>query len=141
MAGHSSEKRWRNNQTSDSGAGISVLVQNACETVISGLATAETMYNDLVELYGQANTPGVGSPDLSSTAQGLANQLFYEDWSVRESDPIGNPGVLDTEANANEVQKAGDLVAAVTALHELYQAANNVSVTQEDRFALMRRMS
>lgn len=141
MAGHSSEKRWRNNQNADSGAGISVQVSTAAEQLIGALVSAEALYDELLELYQQANTPGGGSPDLSATAQGLANQLFYEDWVDRESDPIGNPGVLDTEANANEVQKATDLINAVTSMHELYQAANNVSVAQEDRFAQLRRMS
>jgi len=131
MAGHTSEKRWRNNQTPDSGAGVSLLVQNAAETVISGLSTAEIMYQDLLELYTFAG----------STAQLLADQLFYEDWVTRESDPIGNPGVLDTQANAAEVSKATDLVNAVTAMHELYQAATNVVTAQEDRFAQLRRMT
>ena len=67
--------------------------------------------------------------------------MFFEVWSTRESDPIGNPGVLDTEANAAEVSKATDLINAVTAMHELYDAANNVAVAQEDRFAQLRRMS
>ena len=131
MAGHTSEKRWRNNQNPDSGTGVSLLVQNAAETVISGLSTAEIMYQDLLELYAF----------VGGTAQLLADQLFYEDWVNRESDPIGNPGVLDTEANAAEVTKATDLINAVTAMHELYQAADNVVVAQEDRFAQMRRMS
>ena len=131
MAGHTSEKRWRSNQTNDSGTGVSVLVNNAAETVIIGLTQAETMYQDLLELYTY----------VGSTSQLLADQLFYEGWSVRESDPIGNPGVLDTQANAVEVAKATDLIDAVTAMHELYGAATNVVTTTEDRFAQLRRMS
>ena len=131
MAGHTSEKRWRSNQTNDSGTGVSILVSTAAETVISALSQAEIQYQDLLELYAYAG----------GTAQLLADQLFYENWSVRESDPIGNPGVLDTQANAAEVSKATDLIDAVTAMHELYQAANNVAVVQEDRFAQLRRMS
>lgn len=141
MAGHSSEKRWRNNQTNDSGTGVSTLVAQAAGQAIEALSQAEILYQDLLEMYQQANTPGVGSPDLSATAQGLANQLFYEDWVNRESDQVGNPGVLDTQANASEVQKAQDLIAAAAALHELYQAATNVTVSQEDRFAVLRRMT
>lgn len=141
MSGHSSEKRWRNNQTNDSGTGLSVLVAAQCQVVINALTDAEVLYRDLLEIYQQANTPGVGSPDLSATAQGLANQLFYEDWDKRESDPVGNPGVFDTQANAEEVVKAQDLIDAVTALHQLYQAADNVSVSQVDRFSQLRRMS
>lgn len=131
MAGHTSEKRWRNNQTNDSGTGISLLVNSAAVTVIDGLINAETMYQDLLELYTY----------VGSTAQLLADQLFYEDWVVRESDPIGNPGVLDTQANPVEVAKATDLINAVTAMHELYEAGTNGVVTQEDRFAQLRRMS
>ena len=131
MAGHTSEKRWRNNQNNDSGTGISILVNQAAGVVINGLTDAETMYQDLQELYAF----------VGGTAQLLADQLFLEDWEGRESDPIGNPGVLDTEANAAEVAKATDLVNAVTAMHELYQAANNVIVSQEDRFAQLRRMT
>lgn len=131
MAGHTSEKRWRNNQTNDSGTGVSILVNQAAGVVINGLSDAEIMYQDLQELYVY----------VGGTAQLLADQLFYEDWVGRESDPIGNPGVLDTQANAEEVSKATDLVNAVTAMHELYQAANNVAVTQEDRFAQLRRMT
>jgi len=36
---------------------------------------------------------------------------------------------------------ATDLINAVTAMHELYQAATNVVTTQEDRFAQLRRMT
>ena len=138
MAGHTSEKRWRNNQTNDSGTGVSILVSAQAGVVLNTLQEAEVMYQDLLELY---NLAGTGSPDLSGTAQGLANQLFFEDWISRESDPIGNPGVLDTEANSDEVAKVTDLIDAVTAMHQLYQAANNVSVSQADRFADLRRMS
>lgn len=136
---HSSEKRWRDNQTQFSGRGVANEVSQICERLILELTNAEALYNELLELYQYAGS--LGSPNLASTAQGLANQLFYEDWVTRESDPIGNPGVLDTEANAEEVAKAQDLINAVTAMHQLYQAADNVSVTQADRFASLRRMS
>ena len=131
MAGHTSEKRWRNNQTNDAGLGVSTIVTESTNGVIRGLEEAEARYLDLVELYTY----------VGGTAQLLADQLFYEDWVTRESDPIGNPGVLDTQANAIEVGKATDVVNAVTAMHELYQAANNVAVAQADRFASLRRMS
>lgn len=131
MAGHTSEKRWRSNQGQDSGAGVSEIVKTSCIMALDSLSQAEIMYQDMLELYQYAG----------GTAQLLADQLFYEDWSVRESDPIGNPGVLDTEANAAEVAKTTDLIAAATALHELYQAMTNVAVTQSDRAAALRRMS
>jgi len=83
MAGHTSEKRWRSNQNNDSGTGVSILVNQAAGVVIGGLTDAETMYQDLQELYVY----------VGSTSQLLADQLFYEDWITRESDPSGNPGV------------------------------------------------
>lgn len=131
MAGHTSEKRWRSNQTNDSGVGVSELINESSIGILRALEEAENKYQDLLELYTFAG----------STAQGLADQLFYEDWSVRESDPIGNPGVLDTQANATEVSMAQDAVDAVTAMHELYQAMTNVAVLQADRAAALRRMS
>jgi len=131
MAGHTSEKRWRTNQTADAGEGVGNIVSGATEQIIRALNTSEAAYDELVELYQYCG----------STAQGLADQLFYEDWVVRESDPIGNPGVLDTEANAIEVEKAQAAIDAVTAMHELYQAMTNVAVAQADRIATLRRMS
>lgn len=50
-------------------------------------------------------------------------------------------GVSETTANTEEVAKAQALFDAVTALHELYQAADNVAVAQEDRLAQLRRMT
>lgn len=131
MAGHTSEKRWRDNQTNESGDGVSSIVADACQQTTSTLAFIEASYQELLEIYQYTG----------GTTQGFADQLFYEDWSERESDPIGNPGVLDTQANAIEVEKAQAAIDAMTALHELYQAANNVAVTQSDRMADIRRMS
>ena len=131
MAGHTSEKRWRRNQTAESGIGISEQTQNMATDMVATLLGAEQLYLEMLELYQYAG----------STEQGLADQLFYEDWVSRESDPIGNPGVLDTEANAVELAKTTDLIAAITASHEIYQAANNVVTAQEDRLAQLRRMS
>lgn len=131
MAGHTSEKRWRRNQTDSSGQGISDETSEMAANVVNTLLRAEQLYLEMLELYQY----------VGSTAQLLADQLFREDWVNRESDPIGNPGVYDTQANAIEVAKTTDLINAITAAHELYQAANNVAVTQEDRLAQLRRMS
>jgi hypothetical protein len=131
MAGHTSEKRWRSNQTQDSGQGVSETVMGAAQQMTHALDLTNEVYTELLELYQYCG----------STAQGLADQLFYEDWSVRESDPIGNPGVLDTQANALEVEKAQAAIDAMTAMNEIYQAANNVAVTQSDRMPAIRRMS
>jgi len=131
MAGHTSEKRWRRNQTPTSGQGISEKTASMAANVVSTLLEAEQLYLEMLELY----------QFVGSTPQALANQLFKEDWQDRESDQIGNPGVYDTEANAIELAMTQDLINAITAAHELYQAANNVAVAQEDRFAQLRRMS
>ena len=50
-------------------------------------------------------------------------------------------GVSETTADAEELAKAQALFDAITALHELYQAADNVAVAQEDRLAQLRRMT
>ena len=131
MSGHTSEKRWRRNQTPTSGQGISDQTAEMAANVVATLLSAEQLYLEMLELYQFAG----------STTQGLADQLFYEDWVNRESDPVGNPGILDTEANATELAMTQDLVDAITAAHELYQAANNQAVSQEDRLAQLRRMS
>ena len=50
-------------------------------------------------------------------------------------------GVSDTAANAEEVAKAQAAFDAITALHELYLAADNNVVAQEDRLGQIRRMT
>lgn len=131
MAGHTSEKRWRSGQTQDSGTGVSETVMGAAQQMTHALDLVNDVYMELQDLYTYCG----------GTAQGLADQLFFEDWSVRESDPIGNPGVLDTQANAIEVEKAQAAIDAMAAMYEIYQAANNVAVTQADRMPAIRRMS
>lgn len=49
--------------------------------------------------------------------------------------------IPDTEANADELARATDLIAAGTSLHEIYQAADNVAVSQEDRLVQLRRFT
>jgi hypothetical protein len=49
--------------------------------------------------------------------------------------------VSETTANADEVAKAQAAFDAITALHELYLAADNNVVAQEDRLAQIRRMT
>lgn len=130
MAGHTSEKRWRRNQNPLSGnTGVSEEVSQAAESIISVLTSGEEHYQNLIELYTY----------VGSTAQLLADQLFYEDWSVREE--TTSPFNLETQANAEEVAKTQDAIDAMTSIHELYQAATNVVVTQKDRIADLRRMS
>ena len=49
--------------------------------------------------------------------------------------------VPETEANATELGMVVDAKAAVTSIHELYQALTNQTVSQEDRMSALRRMS
>jgi hypothetical protein len=49
--------------------------------------------------------------------------------------------VSETTANAEEVAKTQAAFDAITALHELYLAADNTVVAQEDRLAQIRRMT
>jgi hypothetical protein len=213
MAGHTSEKRWRTHQTPlNPIVGVSEQVSELCKGVLSALNESEKAYAELQELYVYAG----------STVQGIANQLFFEDWSVRGtpgdkailtvdvvsgivtavdisdagtaytdgvsyllhltntagggggtavisydvvSGSITNAAVVtggdsytdglaqlvqempntgmvyETEANAEELGKAQDMFDAVTALHELHQAAGNQVVAAEDRYSQLRRMS
>lgn len=128
---HTSEKRWYRNQNPNGNASVADDVSVAAGTVIAALEAAESMYGEMQELY----------TFTGGTMQLLADQLFLEKWEGRESDPVGNPGVIDTQANAAEVAMTQDAFDAVTAMHELFQAMTNVVVTQEDRLAQLRRMS
>lgn len=49
--------------------------------------------------------------------------------------------IFETQANSEEVAKAQDLFDAITAVNELYRAANNQVTVTEDRFSQLRRMS
>jgi len=122
MAGHSSEKRWLD---------VSAAVQNVANKTMVAVVESENIYQDLIELWAFAG----------GTDQLLADQLFLEVWQRRESDPVGDPGVFDTEANATEVGQVTDAKAAALAVHELFLALTNVAVTQEDRITTLRRMT
>lgn len=131
MAGHTSEKRWRDNQNPVFGnVGVSNQASSIVSNVIAALTQAEAAFAEMQEMYAFAG----------GTVQLLADQLFFEDWSVRLVDPQV-PAVFETEANAEELAKTQDLFDAITAVHELHQCADNQIVAQEDRYAQLRRMS
>ena len=131
MAGHTSEKRWRTNQNSKfQNIGVSDLASSLCIQMLDVLTKARAGYLELQELYLYAG----------SSVQGIADQLFYEDWSARLVDPE-IPDVYETQANAEELGKAQDLFDAMTALNEIHQAADNQVVAAEDRYSQLRRMS
>lgn len=129
MAGHTSEKLWDKNKFGDIGVGETV--NNACIQVLFALNLSEEAYQDLLELW----------TFVGGTDQAVADQLFFDIWSIRVSDPIGNPDVVDTQASAQEVTKVADAKAAILAIHQLYQALTNVAVTQSDRINVLRRMT
>ena len=117
---HTSEKRW-----SGTSEAITVFSTNLRDSLTLG----EEAYQQLQELFAYAG----------STSQLLADQLFFEDWNARAAAAV-SPEVPETQASAAEVAKTQDAIDAMTAIHQLYQAANNVAVTQADRLSDLRRM-
>jgi len=101
---------------------------NLVLTAGGGDGTAELAY-DVVS--GAVTNPSV---TIAGTTYNNGTDIV-----VQETPAAGQ--VYETEANAEELQKAQDLFDAVTALNELYGAADNLVTTQEDRFSQLRRMS
>lgn len=126
MAGHTSEKRWREVRDPVTGQiyeGISSRAASICRDIVQALWMMEEGYQELLEIYQYA-----GGTDAL-----LAELLFKEDIAGRDSP--------DNVASTEEIAKVTDLVAAMQAAHQLYQCANNIATTQADRMALLRRMS
>ena len=97
-------------------------------TAGGGDGTAELTY-DVV-------SGAVTNPSISIAGTTYNNGT---DITVQETPAPGL--VYETQANAEELSKAQDLFDAITALNELYGAANNQVTVQEDRFSQLRRMS
>jgi len=129
MAGHTSEKRWAKGRFGDIGIGDQV--KESATQMVFAMNMIEETYQDLLELWAFAG----------GTDQLVADQLFFEEWVIRVSDPVGAPGVVDTQANAVEVGKVADAKATMLALHQLYQGMTNEAVVTADRLALIRRMT
>ncbi len=125
MAGHTSEKRWDKNKFGDVGVGEAV--KDAATQMLFAMNMSEEIYQDLLELWAFAG----------GTDQLVADQIFSDIWSVRET----IPGIPDTEANAVEVAQVGDAKATMLALHQLFEAMTNVAVLTSDRIAILRRMT
>jgi len=123
MAGHTSEKRWSKLKLPNGTflEGISLKASEIARQLTSTLNDVEERYQELLEIYTYAG----------GTDQDFANQLFREDIEGRG----------ESISNTEELAKATDLVAAMLAAHQIWLCANNVSVAQEDRMALLRRMS
>ncbi len=111
---HTSEKRW---------TGLSADAGTQCSSVLDALLRAEEVYQQMQEVYVYA-----GGTDTA-----LAELLFREEIAALPSPDTGTP-------TTEMIAKASDLIAAMQALHQLYQAATNVVVTQSDRLTPMRRM-
>ena len=111
---HSSEMRW---------VGAQASIADASRITLKALSDAEETYQDLNEVYQFAG----------GTDQLMADQLFR--------DIIESEARLPAVATATEVAQVTDLKVAILALHQLWQAMTNVAVTQDDRAALLRRMS
>lgn len=121
MAGHTSEKRWTRKTINERVfEGVSERARSVLGSPIDKLNEAEEAYQQMQEIYSYAG----------GTATDLANLLFKEEIEGRG----------DSVANQEEVDKATDIVGAMTAAHQVYQAADNIVVAQSDRFSDMRRM-
>ncbi len=92
--------------------------------------------NGAAELTYDVVSGAITNPSISIAGAGYN---IGADITVHETPVPGQ--VFETQANAEEVAKAQDLFDAMTALNELYNAADNQAVTQEDRLAQLRRMS
>lgn len=110
---HSSEKRWND---------ISRLVSDMAAQSIEIINRGEEIYLQLFEVWEYTG----------GTAEAFAQQLFKEEIAARGGSP--------TEVTAEELAQAADAAAAVLALHEIWQAANNVAVATDDRAKKLRRM-
>ena len=130
MSGHTSEKRWRRNQTPTSGKGFSEEVTELTAMMLDVLYKAEKLGLDLEELKDYAG----------DSAQDIANQLFHEDWSCREADPLANPGVFEEQASEKEVSMVTDAITAVEAAKEIFDFANKKE-KNKSRISKMRRMA
>ena len=131
---HTSEQRWRRNQNTTGGAGMNDQVADLSLSMIDVLYRAEKLSLELEELIDYT-----GAGNDKSLTQAIADQLFYEDWVHRESDPIGNPGVLDQEANDSECQKVSDAVAAIEAAKDIFEFAR-IATDGKSKISLLRRM-
>ena len=130
---HTSEKRWQRNQNANGGNGLNQEVSDLSGSLLDVLSRAEKISLELEELIDYTG-------GKKNSIQAIADQLFYENWSSRESDPLGNPGALDTGANESERQKVSDAVAAINAAREIFEFANTAEKNNRSRLSTLRRM-
>jgi len=130
---HTSEQRWRKNQGGNTGRGLNEQVSDLTAQLLDVLYRAEKLGLELEELVDYTKEDG------KDTVLAVASQLFYEDWVVRESDPIGNPGVIDTEANDFECRKVSDAIEAINAAQDIFEFANKAT-KGKSKISTLRRM-
>ena len=130
---HTSEQRWKKNQGGNSGPGLNDKVADLAAQLLDVLYKAEKLGLELEELVDYTSK---GNIDV---IQGVADQLFDEDWSNRESDPIANPGVLDSGANDFECRKVSDAIDAVNAARDIFEFANKAT-KGKSKISVLRRM-
>lgn len=130
---HTSEQRWRKNQGGNGVRGLNEQVSDLAAQLLDVLYKAEKLGLELEELVDYT------SEDGKATVLAVASQLFYEDWVGRESDPIGNPGVLDQEANDFECRKVSDAIEAINAARDIFEFANKTT-KGKSKISTLRRM-
>ena len=142
------KETWQNRSTPGLQAQMTVDVTAGAVTAVA-ITQGGTGYVDAVgyqlTVSGGANDAIISYDVVGgviTNAAVVAGGSTYPDGAgqVVNGIPAPNP-VPDTEANAEEVAKAQDLIDVMTSVHELYQAADNVPVGAEDRFAKMRRFT
>lgn len=89
MAGHTSEKRWRTGMNPDNNRqGISEVASSVCVQMLDALTVAQAAFAEMQEMYAYAG----------STVQGLADQLFKEDWEARSTPGVNATLTVDVAA-------------------------------------------
>ena len=121
MGTYTGDQRWDNDVVTPGDPGVGPMVSRLVANLKSGLITGEDVYQEPLELFQFAG----------GTDQLLADQLFKEAIAADSR----------TVANAVELAKTQDAIAAMLAIHQLYEAATNVAVTTADRMTTFRRMS
>jgi hypothetical protein len=116
----------------------------------AAISNAGTGYTDGNYQLTDIQAPGNGNGVLNYTVSGgvvtsvsvVKGGQNYEAGTGKTVTNFPLAGtVSETTANAEEVAKAQAAFDAITALHELYLAADNTVVAQEDRLAQIRRMT
>jgi hypothetical protein len=116
----------------------------------AAISNAGTGYNDGNFQLGSVQAPENGNGIIGYTVSGgvvtsvsvVASGQNYTAGTGKTVINFPLAGyVSETTANAEEVAKTQAAFDAITALHELYLAADNTVVAQEDRLAQIRRMT